>query len=322
MAVRAGKAVEWYHRLMKDTGMPAATPTLSGRADSATSSRQQDSSDDLVPLEQDQAVGFAVVRFGGYDKRQVDDYADRVEVALTEFDQRHASDLEQLNAMRAELQQLQQRLSEAERRASGEPEAASVLTGRLAQMLALAEQEAAAIRASAADEADRVATAAKQQAARESSEVMADLQRRERELAKATEAASSLTVQAQRDAETVRAQAKRDTDNQLAAARREAEAVRNAARHDAEKSVAQAQQQAQALHEQARQEVAAATAEARQQVEQLSRQRDAISAQLQQLRDAVSAAVAPLEPARVEGPPASAGGRAVPPAPAGSSATG
>ncbi len=259
-----------------------------------------DTPDDVVPLDGDEGVGFDVVRFGGYDRRQVDDYLDRVEVALNEADQRHAHDRARVTGVQAELAAVQERLAEAERRAAGQPEAASVVTGRMAQMLALAEQEAEELRTRSRTEAERLVAAGKEQAAQESSALLQDLQRRERELAASAEAAQVLTVKAERDAGALRAQSKRDGDNQLATAKREAEAARVAGRRDADKLLEQARQDVQGLHEQARREAAEMTAEARRQVEQLSRQRDAIAAQMQQLRDAVSAAVAPLSVASAD----------------------
>ncbi|MGI8537471.1 MAG: DivIVA domain-containing protein, partial [Mycobacteriales bacterium] len=76
---------------MSDTRHQSAAPQSAGQTSAGP--------DDLLPLDHEQGVGFDVVRFGGYDRRQVDDYLDRVEVALTEADQRHADDRERLAAL-------------------------------------------------------------------------------------------------------------------------------------------------------------------------------------------------------------------------------
>jgi len=262
--------------------------------------------DDLVPLQETvESTGFDVV-LRGYDRRQVDDYLDRVEVALTEADERHAQDGARISAVDKQVAQVQQELADTQRRADGQPEPASLLTARLAEMLRLAEQEAAAIREQASGEAERVVGAAKQQAARESSERDAALRTREKEVARASETAERSTLQAQKDAEALRARAQTEADQMRKAADQEARTVRGDARTEAEKLVGQARQDVQVLHEQARQEAAVMTAEARRQVEELSAQRNAIAGQLQNLRDAVSAAVAPLG-----GSPVQAGGGSV-----------
>ncbi|MBC7374064.1 MAG: DivIVA domain-containing protein, partial [Frankiales bacterium] len=90
---------------------------------------------DLVPLDAPEQAGFDVV-LRGYDRRQVDDWLDRVEVALNDADSRHAEDGGHLAALEQQLEHVQQRLTETEQRATGQPEVASRLTGRLAEMLA------------------------------------------------------------------------------------------------------------------------------------------------------------------------------------------
>jgi DivIVA domain-containing protein len=227
---------------------------------------------DLVPLSDDPPPsGFDVV-LRGYDRRQVDDYLDRVEVALTEADDRHAEDAHRLSALEATAADLHERLGDAERRAAGLPEAASVTGDRIAAMLRLAEEEAAAIRTAAREEADS-ATAARD----------AELDQREQELRRSAEQADQATLQAQKDAEAIRAAARRDAEELRAEAAEHADGVRQ-----------QADEDVRLLHEAGRQEAAAMTAEARRQVEELSRQRDAIAAQLQNLRDTLSGAVGPL----------------------------
>ena len=275
-----------------------------------------DTPDDLVPLQETaESSGFDVV-LRGYDRRQVDDYLDRVEVALTDADERHAQDAQRITTLEQQVQQVHAKLAQAERTAAGQPEAASLLTGRLAEMLRLAEEEATALRDDARGEAERLVAAAKQQATRESSERATDLNKREKVVARAAEAAEQATLQAQRDAEAVRTRAQSEAEAQRTSAEQEAKTVRGDARREADKLVEQARHDVQSLHDQARSEAAAMTADARRQVDELARQRDAIAQQLQTLRDAVSAAVAPLGAhvgTPVEAPPAAGDSRRVPP---------
>ncbi len=274
MAVRVRVPLGWYHRRMSTSGTPVT--------------------DDLVPMEGSEPVGFDVVRFGGYDRRQVDDYLDRIDEHINGLDARHAHDTARITGLQGEVEQLRERLDDAEKRASGQPEPASRLAARLAEMLRLAEEEAAAIRADAQGEAERLMTSAQQQAAQANRDVTATLELREREVLKRSEQAEAATLQAQRDAEAVRSQGKRDADNLVLAARKEADATRAAAERETAQMIAQARQDVQLLHEHGQRDAAKTTADARRQVEELARQRDAITAQLQQLRDAVSAMVMPM----------------------------
>jgi DivIVA domain-containing protein len=237
--------------------------------------------DQLVPLSDDeQPNGFDVV-LRGYDRRQVDDYLDRVEAALNDADARHAEDAGRLAALESQVTDMHARLADAERRAEGRPEPAPVAGDRIAAMLRLADEEATAIRAAASDEAERIISDAQLQAGQESAKRTAELDRREQDIATAHEQATALIAQAQRDAEGIRA-----------AAEQQAEGMRQ-----------QAHEELRQMHETGQLEAAAMTNEARRQVEELSRQRDAIAAQLQSLRDTLSGAVGPLSaPVDASGP--------------------
>jgi hypothetical protein len=82
------------------------------------------SEDELLPLhDQPEASGFDVV-LRGYDRRQVEDYIERVEVALAEADHRHAEDGERLAALEHEVAAVHVRLEDAEQRAAGLPDPA------------------------------------------------------------------------------------------------------------------------------------------------------------------------------------------------------
>src|SRR3954471_5752795 len=86
----------------------------------------------LVPLtDDDQPSGFDVV-LRGYDRRQVDDYLDRVEAALNDADARHADDAGRIAALESQVTDMHERLSDAERRGAGRPEPAPVAGDRIA----------------------------------------------------------------------------------------------------------------------------------------------------------------------------------------------
>jgi len=226
----------------------------------------------LVPLaDEPQPSGFDVV-LRGYDRRQVDDYLDRVEVALNDADARHAEDAGRLTALEQEVADLRQRLVESERRADGRPEPVPIAGDRIAAMLRLADEEATALRAAAAEEAHRIVAEAHELAGQETAKRTAELDQRERDIAGAHDQAEATRLEAQRDAEGIRQQAEQE----------------------AAEVQARAQDELRTLHEAGQLEAAAMTAEARRQVEDLSRQRDAIAAQLQSLRDTLSGAVGPL----------------------------
>lgn len=233
----------------------------------------------LVPLSDDeQPTGFDVV-LRGYDRRQVDDYLDRVEAALNDADARHAEDAQRLAALESQVVDMHERLADAERRAEGRPEPAPVAGDRIAAMLRLAEEEAAAIRDAARQEAERIVADAQLRAGQETAQRTAELDRREQDIATAVDDAAALRREAQEDADAIRAKAE-----EHAAATRQ-----------------QAQEELRSMHEAGQLEAAAMTAEARRQVEDLSRQRDAIAAQLQSLRDTLTGAVGPLSTAAGSG---------------------
>jgi DivIVA domain-containing protein len=232
----------------------------------------------LVPLSDDeQPTGFDVV-LRGYDRRQVDDYLDRVEAALNDADARHAEAAQRLTALEAQVVDMHERLADAERRAEGRPEPAPVAGDRIAAMLRLAEEEAAAIRDAAKQDAERLVAEAQLRASQETATRTAELDRREKGIATAADDADATRREAQQEAEAIRARAEED-----AAATRQ-----------------KAQEELRQLHEAGQLEAASMTSEARRQVEDLSRQRDAIAAQLQSLRDTLSGAVGPLSAPRTE----------------------
>jgi len=151
--------------------------------------------DQLVPMgDTGEASGFDVV-LRGYDRRQVDDYLDRVEAALNDADARHAEDAHRLTALEQQVAELRERLADAERRAEGRPESAAATGDRIAAMLRLAEEESAAIRGAAEQEAAAARAAAEQEAT-------ATRQQAQEELRRMHEAgqleAASMTAEARR----------------------------------------------------------------------------------------------------------------------------
>ena len=251
--------------------------------------------DELVPLsDDDQQPGEFRKVLRGYDPQQVEEYLDRVEVALNDADERHAEDVRRTAALEQQVAELTARLGAAERRASGRPEPAALVGERLRQMLALAEEEAAAIRAGARGEADALLRSAKEQADAETAQRTKDLEKREREVETAQREAEQARLEAQKDAEQVRSRAAREAERELEQAKARAAAVRADAERDAAKQLDTARADVRLVHEQTMREAQQAKSDAQREVQALSRQRDQLVAQLQQLRDAIAAAVGPL----------------------------
>lgn len=273
--------------------------------------------DDLVPLNDDDAPqgGFRHV-LRGYDPRQVEEYLDRVEVALNEADERHAEDTRRVGALEQQVGELTGRLATAEQRAAGRPETASGLSERLTTMLRAAEQEAAALRESARTQAEQIVTAAKEQAAAEQAERTKFLDKRERDVAAAERQAESARLEAQKDAEQVRNRAAREAEREVAQAKARTEAMRVDAERAAAKQLQAARGDVDTLRDQARREAATMTAEARRQVDELGRQRDALVAQLQHLQETLAAAMSPLSGGRPTAPKGRPGSNRIEPPPA------
>ena len=254
------------------------------------------SDDHLLPLQEEtETHGFDVV-LRGYDRRQVEDYVERVEVALADADRHHAEDGERLAALEQELLSLQHRVTQAEEAAAGLPEPASRVGERLATMLRLAEEEA-----------EQIVTQAQERAAASTTERTADLDRREADVAGAATAAEQTRLEAQRDAEALRtrtqqevqtlhADARRQADGLVAEAQAQADAVTARAQEQAALALQTAKEDVLILQEEARAKAVREREAAQQQVEDLARQRDTIAAQMQALQATLSAAVQPLSP--------------------------
>lgn len=254
------------------------------------------SDEHLLPLQDEpESTGFDVV-LRGYDRRQVEDYVERVEVALAEADRQHADDGERLATLEQEVLSLHHRVAEAEERAAGLPEPASRIGERLATLLRLAEEEA-----------EQIVTQAQERAAASMSERTEDLDRREAEVLGAAAAAEQTRLDAQRDADTLRARAQQEAQTLAADSRRQADALVAEAREQADTVIAQATEQADLkrrtaeedviiIHDDARAHAAQERAIAQKQLDDLAHQRETIASQLQSLRETLAAAVQPLTP--------------------------
>lgn len=241
------------------------------------------SDQDLIPLQNEpETAGFDIV-LRGYDRRQVENYVERVELALADADRQHDDDGERLAALEAELLSLQQRVMEAEERAAGLPEPASRVGERLATMLVLAE-----------DEAEQIVTQARERAAMSTAERTAELDRREDDVYGATAAAEQSRLDAQRDVEALRARAQQEAEAMQADANRQADALLAQAAEQAALNKQTAEEDVVIIREEGRALAEQERAAAQQQVDDLARQRDAIAAQLQALRETLSAAIQPL----------------------------
>ena len=241
------------------------------------------SDEDLISLTDDaEATGFSVV-LRGYDRREVDDYVQRVEVALSDSDRQHAEDGERLAVLEQRVVSLSAQLGEAQERAAGLPEPASRATGRMAEMLRLAEEEA-----------EQLVEQAQERAARSQAERTAELDARESAVSQTSAQAEQARLDAQRDADELRTRTQQEAAAAAAAARQEADALLAQARAQAEAQRTQAEQDVSLVHEQGRARTAEREQAAQQQLEDLARQRDTIAAQLQTLRENLAAVMGPL----------------------------
>jgi cell division septum initiation protein DivIVA len=214
--------------------------------------------DDLLPPHDEaDATGFDIV-FRGYDRRQVEDYIERVEIALTDADRLHQQDVVALEQARRQLAETEAKLIEAERRAAGQPEPSSLVGERLLSMLKLAEQEA-----------DEIVEQGHQRAAANTADLQASLERRETEVVEAHAAAEQARLDAQRDADAVRAKAHQDAEALWAKAQQEVEALWAKATEETNDFTARAEQEAAALRAATEQEAHDVEADARRQAADL-----------------------------------------------------
>ena len=249
---------------------------------------------DLLPLhEEAEPTGFDVV-LRGYDRNQVNDYLDRVEAMVAETDARHTEDTRRFQEYERQLAEQRSHLDAALAQAEGRPEPASLIGERLTRMLALAEQEAAAIEGDARAEADRVLAASRQAAEQEHAQRAVVLAQRERDIEGASAAAEQTRLEAQHDADSIRASSRREADELVRDAQQHAADLVQQAQQQALQQRQHADEDARRTYDESRAQAAHMVEGASRQVRELSAQRDHIARQLEDLRDAVSAAVSPL----------------------------
>ncbi|NUP76023.1 MAG: hypothetical protein HOV96_00550, partial [Nonomuraea sp.] len=167
----------------------------------------------------------------GYNRRQVHDYMIRARNQVRDLEERLARAIDQAEQGRVELAEARRRMVEA-------PQSYDDLSPRLAQILKLGEEEAAAkredaeteatsLRESARAEAERLVTSSRETADKILTSAQAEAERR---VAEATQAAERMLAQAGADAE-----------EQLGSARVEAEALQRDSRAEAERVLGGAQ---------------------------------------------------------------------------------
>jgi cell division septum initiation protein DivIVA len=240
------------------------------------------SDDDLVALDEGETGGFDVV-LRGYDRHQVEDYIRRVELTLGEADRLRREDGERIEALEQEVARLQLALADAERRAAGGPEPASLVGERLATMLRLAEEEA-----------EQIVAQARERAERSHAERSAELERREAAVASAAEAAARTRMEAQQDAEALREKARQEAGDLVRDARRQAEELLASAREEADQRRRTAEEDITILYDEARARERERIAEAEALLADLATQRDTITQQLEELRRRLADAMRPL----------------------------
>jgi cell division septum initiation protein DivIVA len=241
------------------------------------------SDDELVPLDEQQDGGGFDVVLRGYDRRQVEDYIHRVELALGEADRNHREDFERITELEADLLSARSQLADAERRLEGRPEAPSAVGERIASLLRLAEEEA-----------DEIVAQARERAAKSTSERNAELDAREARIVGAAAEADRVRLEAQQDAESLRAKAEEEASRLVRDAERDAEDLLRVAIEEAERRKRTAEEDIRILHDDARQEGRAIVEDARAEVEDLRAQREAITKQLDELRATLAKAMQPL----------------------------
>ncbi len=230
---------------------------------------------ELVPMQEEQppTEDFAVV-MRGYDRRQVDDYAYRVDLALNEADSRHAEDGTRIGALETELGELRERLTATEQRAEGRPEPITLVGERVATILRLAEEEATEARKQGAEQAVELLTEAKRQADREHAERLVLLEQREAEVNGAQAAADKLREDARVEADELRSRTDQECGQAVEMAEARVIELTEAGDEHAETIRQQAEEDVRVVHEQSRRDLDERRARAREELDDLAEQRD------------------------------------------------
>ncbi|KAB8196636.1 hypothetical protein FH608_007965 [Nonomuraea phyllanthi] len=215
----------------------------------------------------------------GYNRRQVHDYMIRTRNQIRDLEERLARAIDQAEQGRIEL-------AEARRRMVETPQSYEDLSPRLAQILRLGEEEAAAkredaqaeaisVREAAKTEADRLLTSSRETSDKILTSAQAEAERRVNE---ATQAAERMLAQAGADAEEQLTSARTEADDLLRESRAESERVLAAAKAESEQVMQSAGAQAEQLVTGARSEAESTLTSARNEAESMlssARQRTA-----------------------------------------------
>ncbi|MEQ4715731.1 hypothetical protein [Nonomuraea sp. B19D2] len=209
----------------------------------------------------------------GYNRRQVHDYMIRTRNQIRDLEERLARAIDQAEQGRVEL-------AEARRRMVETPQNYEDLSPRLAQILRLGEEEAAAkredaeaeaasVRDAAKSEADRLVTTSRETADKILTSAQAEAERRVNE---ATQAAEGMLAQAGTDAEEQLTAARTESEDLLRESRAESERLIAAAQAESEQLLQSANAQADKLVSEARDESEAMLASANQRTVALDEQ--------------------------------------------------
>ncbi|MFC4118654.1 hypothetical protein [Nonomuraea zeae] len=201
----------------------------------------------------------------GYNRRQVHDYMIRTRNQVRDLEERLARAIDQAEQGRIELAEARRRMVEA-------PQSYDDLSPRLAQILRLGEEEAAAkredaeaeaasVRDAAKSEADRLVTTSRETADKILTSAQAEAERR---VSEATAAAERMLAQAGSDAEEQLTAARTESEEALRESRAEAERVLSAAQSEAEQLLQSSNAQAEQLVRSARDDAESMLADARQ----------------------------------------------------------
>ena len=213
---------------------------------------------------------FGVV-MRGYDRRQVDEFVARARHQIRDLGERLARALNDVEASRAELNDL--RLQVATNRPVHEE-----VSERLAEILRLAEEEAAQKRAVADETVVQIRAIAEEQAQRMVNE--------------AGEEAERTVALAREEADRVVSSAQERADREVSAAREEAERALTSSRDESERTLASAQERAAYLLADAERRAAAINVAAGRRMESLTRTHSETVARLSEIRDALGGALA------------------------------
>lgn len=268
---------------------------------------EEEPSSAMIPMADTEAVPEFDVVLRGYDRRQVDEYLDRIEADLATAQTERSTLATRSQALDKQLAEQDREVQAARRQLveTAKPTYAGLGT-RVHQLLSLAEQEAAEVRAKAGadaaqtrdkaerdvahlrEHADAIIAEAKakatkadqdhasaldarrQRAEREERERLTASQRRAEEL---TTAAEQQLAEAKKHAVTVRAEADKS-----------AEALLSKARADAGRLVREAQEHRATLFATAKQDAEKNRAALLAEIAELQQRRDSVHAQLDQLR--------------------------------------